>query len=227
MGGEEIIMSACENELAPANNGEERSAAYDAVISDVVALLETARRQAARSVNALMTATYWEIGRRIVEEEQAGQDRADYGVGLIERLSRDLTQRFGRGFGRSNLFQMRAFYLAYFKKVQTVSGQLDHLAEQFPLPWSHYVKLLSVDSDAARRFYEEEALRGGWSLRQLARQIGTQFYECTALSRNKAAMLQKGGMALPEDAACWKGRGRAGTFVGTFHERERLTNRTR
>ena len=116
-----------------------------------------------------------------------------------------MTARFGRGFGRRNLFQMRAFYTVYASKVQTVSAQLDvpivqTVPGQFPLPWSHYVQLLSVESEAARSFYETEALRGGWSGRQLARQISTQFYERTALSRNKAAMLTKGAVPKPEDA---------------------------
>lgn len=170
---------------------------YDAVLADVSSLLENARRTAARSVNAVMTAAYWQIGQRLVEVEQGGEGKADYGEQLVERLSRDLTTRFGRGFGRSNLFQMRAFYLTYGQIVQTVSGQLEH---DFPLSWSHYVRLLSVRTDEARRFYEEEARRGGWSLRQLNRQIGSQFYERTALSRNKAAMLTKGAAAKPEDA---------------------------
>lgn len=151
---------------------------YDAVLTGLVGLLEQARRQAARSVNAVMTATYWEIGRRLVEVEQGGQDKADYGQQIVDRLSHDLTARFGRGFGRSNLFQMRAFYLAYSEKVQTVSGQLDEAA-RFPLPWSHYVKLLAVQNPNAREFYETEALRGGWSLRQLARQVHSLFYERT------------------------------------------------
>ena len=173
---------------------------YDAVLADVTGLLEAARRAAARSVNALMTATYWQIGRRLIEVEQGGLTKADYGDQLIERLSHDLTARFGRGFGRRNLFQMRAFYLAYAQKVQTVSAQLESSPSQFPLPWSHYVKLLSVRSEAARAFYEAEALRGGWSGRQPNRQINSQFYERTALSKKKAAMLTKGGLPKPEDA---------------------------
>lgn len=186
----------------------------DAVLSEVVGLIEAARRASTRAVNALMTATYWGIGRRIVEQGQHGAARAGYGEELIVRLSDDLRTRFGRGFGRANLFQMRAFYLAYreilqtssgestsaeaLQKVQTASGQsLGHaglaaVAGRLPLPWSHYVRLLSVRNVEARRFYEDEALRGGWTIRQLDRQIGTQFYERTALSRNKAAMLRRG-----------------------------------
>jgi predicted nuclease of restriction endonuclease-like (RecB) superfamily len=194
---------------------------YDAVLSEVVGLIEAARRASTRAVNALMTATYWGIGRRIVEQEQHGAARAGYGEELIVRLSGDLQARFGRGFGRANLFQMRAFYLEYreilqtlsgesasagaLQKVQTASGQswghegLAAVAGRFPLPWSHYVRLLSVRNIEARRFYEAEALRGGWTIRQLDRQIGTQFYERTALSRNKAAMLQRAEATKPGD----------------------------
>jgi hypothetical protein len=100
------------------------SATYGGLIGGIAELLEAARRAAARSVNALMTATYWEIGRRIVEFEQQGQERAGYGEQLLAQLSADLTSRFGRGFGRRNLFQIRAFYLAYRSIVQTSSAQL-------------------------------------------------------------------------------------------------------
>lgn len=169
---------------------------YSAVHSEIVRLLDTARGAAARSVNAVMTATYWEIGRRIVDLEQEGQDRAAYGESLIERLSADLTQRFGRGYSRQNLQQMRGFYLAWPQQGirQTLSGNsadLSEMAKTFPLPWSAYVRLLSVKNEAARRFYETEALRCGWSVRQLDRQVNSQFYERIALSQNKAAMLQK------------------------------------
>lgn len=190
----------------------------------IVELLDAARRAAARSVNAWMTASYWEIGRRIVEAEQKGRRRAGYGEQLIERLSLDLTSQFGRGFSRQNLQQMRSFFLTWPIR-QTVSGEspalpppgeplligvdpagapgswpLEDLARMFTLPWSAYVRLLSVKDGNARRFYEAEALRGGWSVRQLDRQIGSQFYERTALSRNKAAMLAKGAVPKPEDA---------------------------
>ncbi len=204
--------------------------AYGDVHTGIVELLESARRAAARSVNALMTASYWEIGRRIVEFEQGGRGRAKYGEALIERLAEDLTHRFGRGFSRQNLQQMRAFYLAWpadsicltasgnssalqirqtvsgeskpAQIIQTPSGQLPNLAAlatRFPLPWSAYVRLLAVKNEAARAFYETEALRCGWSVRSLDRQIGSQFYERIALSKNRAAMLKKAEKAEPHD----------------------------
>ena len=268
--------------VARASQSAERSD-YRAWSGGIAALLAEARRQSARSVNAILTATYWEIGRRIVEFEQQGENRADYGEVLLQRLGADLTKRFGRGFAWRNLFRMRAFYMTHqdilstlsaksqqaailqtvsaifsplkvidisatpsrksesnilptvsaksFKAirqtpsaelqiVQTVSGKspapiyetpsrissvdlalyLEALCHAFPLSWSHYVRLLSVEQPEARKFYETESLRGGWSVRQLDRQVSTLFYERTALSRNKAKLLTTGAKARPEDA---------------------------
>ncbi len=174
---------------------------YSAIHTGIVDLLETARHTVARSVNAVMTASYWEIGRRIVEFDQGGEDRAIYGDALIKRLAIDLTRHFGRGYSRRNIEQMRLFYLTW-PNTQTLSAQssgLPTLAAKLPLPWSAYVRLLSVKNPAARTFYETEALRCGWSVRQLDRQIGRQFYERIALSRNKSAMLAKAESAQADD----------------------------
>lgn len=176
---------------------------YQQIHDGIIYLLDTARTETVRSINALMTATYWEIGRRIVEFEQKGEARAAYGTQLIERLSVDLTQRYKRGFSTGNLRQMRVFYL-YFHHIeiqQTLSGEstdLTSLARTFPLPWSAYVRLLSVKDANARQFYEKETLRNGWSVRQLERQIATQFYERTLLSHDKSAMLQQDAPVVPE-----------------------------
>ena len=204
-----------------------QDAPYRAVYGDVSKIIDTARESAARSVNAAMTAAYWLIGRRIVESEQLGEERAEYGAALIERLAEDLTGQFGRGFSSQNIYNMRLFYLSHppDKILQTPSGKLaptprrqilqtpsgifetpsvevgfDDLLTALPLPWSAYVRLLSVRDENAREFYETEALRGGWSVRQLDRQIGSQFYERTALSKNKAAMLTSGRKPSPGDA---------------------------
>ena len=112
---------------------------YDGVLADIAALLEDARRAAARSVNAVMTACYWQIGRRLVEVEQGGEARAEYGAQVLKRLSADLTQRFGRGFSERNLEQMRLFYRTW-PIPQTLSAE--SAAAPFPLSWSHYVRLL-------------------------------------------------------------------------------------
>lgn len=193
---------------------------YSATLSDVIELLEEARRSAARSVNALMTATYWLIGRRIVESEQGGAERATYGQALLEHLSVDLTRQFGRGFGKDNLELMRLFYQTYpsaeiaepairesgsrVSRTKTESPirhfPLAGLATRFPLSWTHYVRLMRrTRSPEERAFYETEALRGGWSVRQLSRQMDTQFYTRTLLSKNKRAMLEKGSVATPAD----------------------------
>lgn len=115
---------------------------YSAVHGDIVALLKLARRGAARSVNALMTATYWSVGQRIVEFEQGGEDRAIYGDALLKRLGSDLSQQFGRGFGWRNLAQMRAFYLAWpaGQILQTLSAK-------------------SIAPDAGRSQLEKESAR--------------------------------------------------------------------
>ncbi|AMU12186.1 DUF1016 family protein [Burkholderia cenocepacia] len=171
----------------------------------------------------------WEIGRRIVEFEQGGKGRAAYGEAVIRRLGADLSERFGRGFGWRNLAQMRAFYLMWpaDRIVQTLSAQstparivptasakstkaavkappggafeLNSIAQAFPLPWSAYVRLLAVKAQAARDFYEAEALREGWSVRQLDRQISSQLYERLVQSRNKASLLGKAAVAQPGD----------------------------
>lgn len=169
---------------------------YGHTLNDVIALLEEARRAAARSINALMTATYWLVGRRIVELEQGGRERAAYGQEVLQRLSRDLTGRFGRGFGADNLELMRLFYLSYqageiSESVVRKSGApaaepksesairdfgLQQLAERFPLSWTHYVRLMRRTRSADERaFYETEALRGGWSVRQLERRSAASF----------------------------------------------------
>jgi predicted nuclease of restriction endonuclease-like (RecB) superfamily len=194
--------------------------AYSEFVTQLVGLLEQARRNSVRSVNAIMTATYWEVGRRIVEHEQRGKKRAQYGEALLRRLAEDLSSRFGKGFSERNLLAMREFYLAW-SIPQTPSAELSALGVEgdslrnpqtpfaesgvlarpspFPLPWSHYVRLLSVPNRQARSFYENEALRGGWSVRQLDRQIATQFFERTQLSRNKAAILRRGHAPEPSD----------------------------
>jgi hypothetical protein len=185
---------------------DQDSRSYSAVLDEITEILQSARRTTARAVNTVMTTVYWEVGRRVVEYEQKGATRAAYGEKLLERLSTDLGKRFGRGFGLINLRQMRRFYLEWPDPQirQTVSDESQNTQRVghalFPLPWSHYVKLLALKKSEARAFYETEALRGGWSVRQLERQINSQFYERTALSRNKAAMLKKGSRPLPQDA---------------------------
>ncbi len=197
----------------PVLTDDKPDAQYQAIFGDVSRIVDAARQSAARSVNAVMTAAYWMIGRHIVEFEQSGEQRADYGEEIVERLATDLSAHYGRGFSIRNVWNMKAFYLAWpipqtasaesesSGNLQTASGEssLASVASHFPLPWSAYVRLLSVNNTHAREFYETEALRGGWSVRQLDRQINSQFYERTALSKNKAVMLTRGRKARPED----------------------------
>lgn len=185
---------------------------YQDLLEKVSGLLAEARQQAVRTVNTLLVQTYWQIGRRIVEEEQGGSGRAEYGEGLLKQLSRDLTQRFGRGFSVDNLETMRQFYLRFpplpisdtpSRKSRVPESQGPKLPN-LPLSWSHYALLVRrAKSPQALEFYHAETLRGGWSVRQLERQIDSQFYERAALSKNKAALLEKApkGEALrPEEA---------------------------
>jgi predicted nuclease of restriction endonuclease-like (RecB) superfamily len=184
---------------------------YRELLSGVVRLIEQARLAAVRSVNVVLTSTYWVVGQRIVEHEQAGAERAAYGEELIKRLAEDLTARLGRGFSERNLEQMRLFYLGWpipqtvsaeltkGRIPQTVSAELTKaripqtvsaksgLRPLFPLPWSHYVRLLTVADANAREYYEREALQGGWSVRQLDRQIATLAYQRTRRARSVPA----------------------------------------
>ena len=196
------------NVPVPVNN-------YSSLINDISSILETARRTSARAVNTILTATYWEVGRRIVEYEQHGAERAIYGKNLLLNLSSDLTKNFGKGFSVDNLELMRHFFLTFpvkrisvtpsrksgSQKSETLSRILPvDLSIRFQLPWSHYVMLIRrVKSNESRVFYETEALRSGWSVRQLDRQISTQFYERTLLSKNKSAMLKKGEKPIADD----------------------------
>src|SRR5262245_39309159 len=144
-------------------------------------------------VNRAMVVAYWEVGRVIVEEEQQGKQRADYGAHLLEGLAQRLQGEFGKGFDRTNLHRMRAFYLAY-----PIRDAVRH-----ELSWTHYRVLLRVEKPAARAFYEVEAVNARWSTRELERQINSLLFERLALSRDKKGVLalaQKGHeIHLPTD----------------------------
>lgn len=161
----------------------------------IVTLLQAAKQNVLRAVNLAMVHTYYEIGRRIVEEEQQGKERANYGQALIHDLSVRLTQEFGKGFSSRNLEQMRQFYLIY-AKAQTLSAE-------FKLSWSHYVFLMRLDDPNERQFYEIEAYQNNWSLRELKRQFDSNLFHRLLLSKNKAKvheLAQKGQLIeKPED----------------------------
>jgi len=133
---------------------------YQELKEQIGELLRRGREQAGRAVNTILVQTYWHIGRHIVEFEQKGNIKAEYGSELLDRLSRDLTAEFGKGFSRSNLFQMRQFYLK-FPKIQTLSGQLT---------WSHYTEIIKADNDLEISFYAKQCEKENWSVRELKRQ---------------------------------------------------------
>lgn len=139
------------------HNGGTNDLSAGSLLNDVRQLISAARHAVVNSVNHVMVHTYWEIGRRIFEEEQQGKHRADYGKGLIQALSEELSKEFGKGVSTSNLANMRLFYTT-FPIFQTVSGKLS---------WSHYMALLRVDNERARKFYLQECEAAQWSVRQL------------------------------------------------------------
>jgi predicted nuclease of restriction endonuclease-like (RecB) superfamily len=183
---------------------------YRLLIDGIADLHAQSRSSVGRAIDAVMTATYWEAGHRIVEFEQKGKARALYGDKLLEQMSIDLKRRCGRGYSVDNLELMRIFYRTYpvGPISETMSRKSEHFPNQrgiagksetmsrifkqpqpglsFPLSWSHYVLLCRrVKSDEARKFYEIEAIHGGWTVRDLERQIETQFFERSVLSRKK------------------------------------------
>lgn len=147
------------------------------IYQEIHDLLHKARQNIISNINSTMTKTYFLIGKRIVEEEQDGNKRAEYGKKLMKTLSEKLTKEFGRGFSQRNLEQMRIFYLRY-SISQTVSAE-------FKLSWSHYLILMRMEDIDARNFYEIEAFENNWSLRELKRQVNSSLYERLVLSKNK------------------------------------------
>ncbi|MBO5098102.1 MAG: DUF1016 family protein [Agathobacter sp.] len=145
------------------------------VINEVKEVLEKARSNVAITVNRELLVSYWKIGEIIVRYEQNEQIRAAYGEQTLKLLAKRLTKEFGKGFSRSNLQNMRLFYLNY-QICQTVSGKLS---------WSHYCELLSISDNNKRTFYEKEAINSNWSVRELKRQISTSLYERVLLSKGE------------------------------------------
>jgi predicted nuclease of restriction endonuclease-like (RecB) superfamily len=154
--------------------------------NEIADLLHLARKKATASINLAMVRTYFEIGRRIVEHEQHGQERAAYGKHTLKDLSARLTAQFGRGFSERNLEQMRSFFLIY-SIPQTLSAELSK-SPNFVLSWSHYLFLMRIDNLNERQFYEIETANNQWSLRELQRQFNSALYERLALSRDKTAV---------------------------------------
>ncbi|RLD56378.1 MAG: hypothetical protein DRJ01_15335 [Bacteroidetes bacterium] len=178
----------------------------------ITKLLKNARSKVVQVVNTTMVYTYFEIGRIIVEEEQKGKERAEYGKKILKKLSQKLNKEFGRGFSVDNLENMRKFYLTYSisetvsrksisRKSETVSRKFENI--EFQLSWSHYLFLMKIDNLDERKFYEIEAQNNGWSLRELQRQFDTALFERLVLSRDEKGVKElsiKGQIiAKPED----------------------------
>ena len=153
---------------------------YEKLLAVIGLTIEQARQNALKAINTELVKANWEIGRHIVEFEQQGQQRAEYGSDLLARLSKDLKLRYGKGFGRRNILDMRRFYLAY-QKWQTVSAKLS---------WSHYISLISITDDMSRKFYEKQAINDNLSVRELNRQINSSLFERLALSKDKKGVLE-------------------------------------
>lgn len=187
--------------------------------SQIVDLLQSARSKVIQTVNQTMVLTYFEIGRMIVEEEQQGKKRAEYGKRIIKELSKTLTVEFGKGFSERNIEQMRQFYLVYSKpqtlsadfknKSQTPSAESENanqqtVSDEFKLSWSHYLKLMRIDDVNERKFYEIESFMNNWSVRELQRQFDSALYTRLVLSRDKDKVkeLSEKGLVLekPKDA---------------------------
>ena len=166
------------------------------IIEDIKEVIVSSRQKVAYEVNNTMLLAYWNVGKIIVENEQSGNIKAEYGKQVMKELSKELRKILGSGFSVSNLFNMRRFYITY-PKFQTLSGKLS---------WSHYCELLSIENTDERNFYEKECINSNWSVRELKRQIDTSLFERLLLSEGKSnkekvyALSKEGQMlSVPED----------------------------
>ncbi len=150
---------------------------YQSLKSQIGELLILGRENTGRAVNTILVQTYWQIGRHIVEFEQGGNEKSEYGKSVLDRLSQDLTLEYGKGFSRSNLFLVRQFYIKY-QKIQTLSGFLN---------WSHFCEILKVDNALEISFYSKEYAKEKRSVRELKRQMKSMLFHRIALSKDKEA----------------------------------------
>ena len=161
----------------------------ETVISDVIVIIEDGRRKAYQAINTSMVKAYWLVGKRIVEEEQKGSERAEYGAEIVKKLSAELSNNFGRGFSETNIRNFRLFYLTFPDLIQiqqTMSAELS---------WSHFQSLMRVSDSHARKYYLNESSTQNWSVRQLERNINTLYYQRLISSQDpgsvKKEMLEK------------------------------------
>lgn len=184
------------NEMIEANQS------LDTLIANSIDLIQYARQLVAKQVNLVQLMTYYSLGKWIVEVQQEGQERAQYGKKVIKALSDHLTEKFGRGFSKTNLEFFRRFYLNYedriaetvfrhfaIEKTETVFRQLEE-NPPFIVSWSHYLQLMRIENKEERSFYEIESAKSGWGIRTLQRQYNSSLYERLALSRDKDAVMR-------------------------------------
>ncbi|MEM8520799.1 PDDEXK nuclease domain-containing protein [Flavobacterium sp. PL12] len=176
----------------------------NSLFAQVVNLLQQSKQQVVRAINQTMVYTYYEIGRMIVEEEQNGKDRAEYGKQLLKGLSKELNHEFGKGFSVDNLQNMRKLFSVYsiyetvssiseneIPHVESVTSQITEIVSPiFKLTWSHYIFLIRIDDSNERSFYEIETAKNSWSVRELKRQYDTALYTRLSLSRDKEGILK-------------------------------------
>lgn len=153
---------------------------YKKLVEDIGSTLLKARENAVKAINQELVKANWDIGRHIVEFEQKGKEKAEYGSSLLTNLSKDLKNSYGKGFGKSNIYLCRQFYLKY-PIFQTVSGKLS---------WSHYAELLTISDEQSRSFYEKQTATENWSFRELKRQIDSALFQRLALSKDKEGVLE-------------------------------------
>ena len=157
-----------------------KNSGFEKMISDIEALVNTSKNELATSINKVMTVTYWSIGKYIVEFEQEGNAKAEYGKNLLSTISKELTLRLGKGYSRPNLNNMRKFYLKY-SNCQIVSDKLS---------WSHICELIKIDDELERSFYEKECVVENWNVRTLRRQMDSALFLRLASSRDKEGILK-------------------------------------
>ncbi|MFH1064979.1 MAG: DUF1016 N-terminal domain-containing protein [Nanoarchaeota archaeon] len=163
---------------------------YSQLVLDIGRLLKEGRKKAAFALNCIITKTYWEIGKRIIEYERRGKRRAEYGIALLEKLSGDLQAEYGKGFSRRNISDMRRFYVIY-NIWQTVSAKLS---------WSHYLGLIRIKDSNERAFYEKQTIEEGWDIGDLRRQISScLFYRILPDKRAQQKLSAQGAHAKSAD----------------------------
>ena len=152
---------------------------YIELLANIASTLQRARENAIKAINVELVKANWETGRHIVEFEQLGNQKAQYGISLLTSLAKDLKIKYGKGFSKSNIYLCRQFYLKY-PIFQTVSGKLS---------WSHYAELLTVSDDLSRLFYEQQTIHENWSFREMKRQIESALFQRLAMSKSKEEIL--------------------------------------